>query len=213
MAYQIVLDPNSKAIRRADNLHLRLQLKRGSVDAYLLRKAFHVGFGCLIGIPFTDNNLAVLGVENTSLVTQWSDLGQEWIIPPFTLQNSFFGKGGPFVRIGKLDPTAYVFDPEATAILAEVEDYSPYLLDFVPRRKLQSITLGIRPNELDRTDWRIKMHESKAAVREPTQSERNLPLVPWTVFGLGDPDLWLEQFRCLCLGQPIPSVVKGADDS
>lgn len=212
MSYQIILKPDSAAIRRSDNLHLGLGLKGGLLDSYLLRKNYLAGFGSLIGIPLTSNNLSILGVEDTTKAKQLVREKQEWIIPPFCLQNNFFRKGGPFTRIQKITRTDHTFDPENTAILSETEDYSPYILNFVPRRKLEIVTPNTDYSSLDRSDWRIKMHESKATVREPTLAERSLPLVPWTVFGLGDPDLWIEQFRCYCLGLPIPTDVKGADD-
>ena len=41
MSYQIKFNPEHKAIRRNDNLHLGLETHNGILDAYVLRKEFH----------------------------------------------------------------------------------------------------------------------------------------------------------------------------
>lgn len=207
MSYQIKFNPEHKAIRRNDNLHLGLETHNGILDAYVLRKEFHSTPSILIGIPLTENNISVLGVADSPKLHKLVDNGGQWIIPPFKLQPWVLRKEGPFTRIGKLEEDSYDYDPDKTATLFDGE-YNPYVQDFVPEKLITDPTV----DPTSRDDWPVKVHVSGHANRHATGEESAYPIVPWAQYALGDPDLWLEQFRCWCLDQPIPTEIRGEHD-
>lgn len=212
MSYQIIFSKEHKSIRRADNLHLGLKTTNGYLDSYLLRKQYHTGFGFLIGIPLSSHNVSILQLEQSQKANQLLAAGEEWIIPPFCLQHIFLGKEGAFKRIGKLQNKEVQFDPDNTAILGGRVKYDPPTRQFVPQTTPDRSPPRTQKDRTVRSVWPIEMFISGMAVREASAEERALPLVPWTVFSLGNLDLWLEQFRCWCLDLTIPTEVANTED-
>ncbi|SCX11930.1 hypothetical protein [Corynebacterium jeikeium] len=212
MSYQIVFSDAHKSVRRSNDIHLGLKVKNGYLDAYLLRAKYHTGFGFLMGIPLTTNNLSILGVADSGKASTMKKDENEWIIPPFCLQHSFLGKHGAFKRIAKLETKDYAFDPDNTAILGDAEAYDPNTRQFVPKEVLDGTSSSGHAVTLNREKWSIEMFVSGMAVRAASAEERTLPLVPWTVFSLRSLDLWIEQFRCWCLDAPIPTQASTDED-
>lgn len=212
MSYQIVFSDAHKSVRRFNDIHLGLKVKNGYLDAYLLRAKWQTGFGFLMGIPLTTNNLSILGVADSGKASTMKKDENEWIIPPFCLQHSFLGKYGAFKRIAKLETKDYAFDPDNTAILGDAAAYDPNTRQFVPKEVLDGTSSSGHAVTLNREKWSIEMFVSGMAVRAASAEERTLPLVPRTVFSLRSLDLWIEQFRCWCLDAPIPTQASTDED-
>lgn len=208
MSYHIKFNPENKAVRRDDNVHLGLETHNGLIDVYILRKSIHVD-DMLVAIPLTENNGHVLGVADSPKFRGLMDSGEQWMVPPFKLQRQFLRQGGPFRRLGKLSEDSYDFDVEKTATLWRVtEAYNPYIRYFVPREH----ALDPDFDPANRDGLEVYIHVSKIAYRPATEQELGYHIIPGGLFGLGHPDLWLEQFKCWCLDLPIPTKVRGEHD-
>ena len=205
MTYFMTFSESMKAIRPSDGLRLRMPTKQGAdIEVHLYQSKFRYGASCLAAVPTTPANLAALG-----LGADHED-PHPWIVPPFGMMRSAFQKGGPFIRDGKLD--SIPIDLDKIAVLSGVEAFRPDLGCFVPRRLSDTIAWGTTHPPADRSEWTIKMWVTTVVTRPATEEERNYLLVPWTDFGLGRLDLWLEQYRCWHKGLPIPTELSPPDE-
>ena len=196
MPYFMQFDSSMKAIRPTDNTRLRMPTHNGDIEAHIYFTKFHQIGPPLVAVPATDDNFRVLGLDPATH-TETS----RWIVPPFPLMSIAFQKGGPFIRDGKLSDDWPGFTREETAVVHG--DYRPGVPGFVPTE----LDYPLDVEEVDTTDWTIKIWVGGQATRKAEPEERNYQLVPWTWFPLGDLDLWLEQYRCFHLGLDIPTAL------
>lgn len=202
MTYFMQFDKSMKAIRPSDNTRLRMPTANGDIEVHVNEAKHRIGGASLVGVPRTQENLAVLGLPD--------DTGKHspWIIPPFPLLKSAFRKGGPFIRDGKVEQIPGGFDPQKVAVGGE--EYRPGPPTHIPYDLKDEIPLNIE--SVDPTAWDIEMWVGGSGVRPATEEERSYQLIPWTYYPLGFLDLWLEQYRCYRLGLDIPTELSPPDE-
>lgn len=202
MTYFMRFDKSMKAIRPSDNTRLRLPTDAGGIEVHVYEAKHRSGGASLVGVPRTQENLAVLGLP--------AETGKQspWIIPPFPLLKSAFHKGGPFIRDGKMEHIPDGFDPQKVVVGGE--QYRPGPPAYIPYKLKDDIPLNIE--SVDPTDWDIEMWVGGSATRAATEEERSYQLIPWTYYPLGFLDLWLEQYRCYHLDQDIPTELSPPDE-
>lgn len=202
MTYFMQFDESMKAIRPSDNTRLRMPTRGGDLEVHVYEAEHRMGGVCLVAVPRTPENLAVLGLG--------ADVGQssEWIVPPFPLLKNAFSKGGPFIRDGKVESVPGDFDPSKVTVGGD--EYRPGLPGFVPKELKDEIPLDAA--SVDTSNWSIRIWVSGMATRRATVEERNYQLVPWVLYPIGFLDLWLEQYRCYHLGLDIPTELSPPDE-
>lgn len=202
MTYFMRFDESMKAIRPSDNTRLRMPTDTGDVEVHVYEAKHRSGGASLVGVPRTQENLAVLGLP--------AETGKQspWIIPPFPLLSDAFRKGGPFIRDEKVGTIPGSFDASKVAVGASL--YRPGLPGFVPKELNDEIPLDVVA--VDHTDWKLFVWVSGSAIRPATEEERSYQLIPWTYYPLGFLDLWLEQYRCYHLGLDIPTELSPPDE-
>ncbi|MGV0432840.1 hypothetical protein [Corynebacterium sp. 20_84] len=203
MTYFMLFDESMKAIRPSDNTRLRMPTRGGDLEVHVYEAKHRSGGACLVAVPRTAENLAVLGLG--------ADVGQssEWIVPPFPLLKSAVRKGGPFIREGKVESVPGDFDPAKVAVGGD--EYRPGLPGFVPTELKDEIPLDV--DSVDTANWRIRRWVTGSATRAATDEERTYQLIPWDLFSIGFLDLWLEQYRCYHLGVDIPTELSPPDEN
>jgi|GEM_PF-1537353 len=202
MTYFMLFDESMKAIRPSDNTRLCMPTRGGDLEVHVYEAEHRIGGACLVAVPRTPENLAVLGLG----VDVGS--GSDWIVPPFPLLKNAFRRGGPFVRDGKVESVPGDFDP--AKVVVGGNEYRPGLPGFVPTELKDEIPLDV--DSVDSSDWRIRRWVTGSATRAATDEERDYQLIPWVLYPIGFLDLWLEQYRCYHLGVDIPTELSRPDE-
>lgn len=202
MTYFMEFDESMKAIRPSDNTRLRMPTRGCDLEVHVYEAKHRSGGACLVAVPRTPENLAVLGFG--------ADVGSgsDWIVPPFPLLKNAFRKGGPFIRDGKVESVPGDFDPAKVAVGGD--EYRPGLPGFVPTELKDEIPLDV--DSVDTSNWSIRIWVGGMATRRATVEERNYQLVPWVLYPIGFLDLWLEQYRCYHLGVDVPTELSRPDE-
>lgn len=203
MSYLLESDPQNKAIPVKAPITLYLHLERGRLSVLRHQHGYLKQPCSLISIPKTKQNLKALGIQGAKHET---DQAQDWIVPPFKINNTVFSKGSAFTYFPN-ESTDKIDDlSNATVELAEDEQFRPDLGLFIPTILHSNIPENCPPREIDRTDWNLKKWIGGQSYEQARSNERNLIAVPWDIVGLSQLDLWLEQYRCWELNLPVPKI-------
>lgn len=203
MSYLLQSGPQNKAIPVRAPITLYLHLEGGRLSVLRHQHGYLKQPCSLISIPKTKPNLVALGVHGAKHET---DQAQNWIVPPFKINNNAFSTGSAFTYFPN-ESTDKIDDlSNATVELAEDEQFRPDLGLFIPSILHSNIPENCPPKKIDKTDWNLKKWIGGQSYEQASSNERSLIAVPWDIMGLSQLDLWLEQYRCWELNLPIPKI-------